>query len=119
MKTIVCALSAVLALIFWVLAWSTLDFTFVIIFILILFTTWVITRLLLRYARTLALILFGLLTLGFTGAMTTVPAFREAVLLLIRETLQFEGARLFVWAVLFTIIFGVYCLARPGSRSAS
>jgi hypothetical protein len=117
MKTIVCALFATLALVFWVLAWSTLDFRFVIIFVLILFTTWAITRLLLRYARTLALILFGVLALGFTGAMATVPAFREAVALLIRETLQFEGARLFVWAVLFTIIFGVNCLTRPGSTS--
>jgi hypothetical protein len=118
MKTIFCALWATLALVFWILAWSTLDFRFVLVFLLILVMVWAITRLLLKHARTLALILFGLLSLGFIGALTTVPVFREAVSLLVRETLQFEGARLFVWAVLFTIIFGVNCLARSGSHSA-
>jgi fluoride ion exporter CrcB/FEX len=71
-----------------------------------------------RYARALTFILLGLLGTGFLVGLTTVPTFRAAISLLVRETLQFEGARLFVWAVLFTIIFGVGCLARPGSRSA-
>ncbi len=117
MKTIICGLVAAIAVMFWVLAWLTLDIAFVVIFLVILVVTWAIMRLLMRYARVLTLILLGVLGIGFVVSLTTVPAFREAVAKLIRETLQFEGAHLFVWAVLFTIIFAVGCLARPGSNS--
>ena len=92
---------------------SSGEINFVLILIVWLLAVWLIAVLVRRVRRQLLLVLKAAVFLGMTVLLLANEPLRGFLRQLIEETLAMSRERLYVWALLSTLAYGVLCLAQP------